>query len=94
MCPRSGSGASVKTCQRNGAARSPDGSAQAAGQCGKYLTVSRTTLLDGLEPTGELTDGKHGCCPGVRVELEGMSAATIDIRTANIEVAEPGCTRS
>ena len=52
--------------------------AYSGGQCGKYLLVSMTILLDGLERHGELADGKGGYCPGVRVELEAMSAATIE----------------
>ncbi len=52
--------------------------AVSGGQCGKYLAVSLPALLDSLEAHGELVDGSRDYSPGVRAELEAMSAATID----------------
>lgn len=47
-------------------------------QCGKYLTVSMPLLLDLLESADHLEPGAGDYGPGVRGELESMSAATID----------------
>ena len=52
--------------------------AVSGGQCGKYLAVSLPALLDSLENHDELVHGSHDYSPGVRSELEAMSAATID----------------
>jgi len=52
--------------------------AVSSGQCGKCLAVLLPTLLDALETHGELVPGCRGYSPEVRVELEAMSAATID----------------
>lgn len=52
--------------------------AASGGQCGKYLTASMRTQLDGLERHGELVLGTDRYSPLVREELLAMSAASID----------------
>ena len=52
--------------------------AVSGGQCGRYLAVSLPTLLDALETHGDLVPDCRGYNPEVQVELEAMSAATID----------------
>lgn len=63
--------------------------AVSGGQCGKYLAVSLPTLLDSLETHGELVDGRRDYSPGVRAELEAMSAATIDRYLAPAPAKDP-----
>lgn len=53
-------------------------SAFSGGRCGKYLADSMPLLLGGLEAHGRLTDGEARFDDVGRVELLGMSAATID----------------
>lgn len=59
------------------------------GECGKYLKIAMPTLLDALERHGELVPGKDRYSPGVRAELEAMSAATIDRYLAPARARDP-----
>lgn len=59
------------------------------GQCGKYLVVSLPLLLDSLQAHGTLVEGRGGYSQGVRAELLGMSAATIDRYLAPARAKDP-----
>jgi transposase InsO family protein len=52
--------------------------ASSGGQCGKYVAVSMSLQLAGLERHGEFVDGADRYSDHVRRELLAMSAATID----------------
>ncbi|MGL4782956.1 MAG: hypothetical protein ACRC25_06185, partial [Aeromonas hydrophila] len=58
-------------------------------ECGKYLAVAMSVLLDGLERHGELVPGKARYSASVRAELEAMSAATIDRYLAPARAKDP-----
>lgn len=58
-------------------------------ECGKYLAVSMTTLLDALERHRELIPGKARYSVAVRAELEAMSPATIDRYLAPARAKDP-----
>jgi hypothetical protein len=53
--------------------------------CGKYLKIAIPDLLDALETHGHLYGHNKRYTPQVRIELEQMSAATIDRYLANIK---------
>lgn len=59
------------------------------GECGKYLAVAMTALLDALERHGELIPGKARYSEAVRAELTTMSAATIDRYLAPARARDP-----
>ena len=59
------------------------------GECGKYLAIAMTSLLEALERHGELVPGKMRYSPEVRAELEAMSAATIDRYLAPARARDP-----
>lgn len=61
----------------------------AGGICGKYLAESMTGWLDALEAEGVLIVGQGRYGATVRVELEGMSAATIDRYLAPVRARDP-----
>lgn len=63
--------------------------ALSGGECGKYLAVSMTTLLDALERHRELIPGKARYSVAVRAELEAMSPATIDRYLAPARAKDP-----
>lgn len=63
--------------------------AVAGGICGKYLAVSMSDWLEAMEAEGSLVVGQDRYDPGVRSELEAMSAATIDRYLAAARAKDP-----